>query len=118
MNAEDILDMVILSVMALPQVGHMAWSTCEVGGADVELCALPTLEREKSLAASMEEWIPSREIVIGEGVRPSVVVVVCSGARVRVSLVPGISTSDEVELGLLEVKPLVNGMDGDRPGVA
>jgi hypothetical protein len=60
---EERRDMVMLSVMALPQVGHIAWSVAwEVGGADVELC----MRDEKNLEEEEEEeLIPSREIVIG-----------------------------------------------------
>jgi hypothetical protein len=70
-KVDDNLDMVMLSMIVLPHVGHMTWSACEVGGAEAEaplLCVHVNI-----LAGSRFGDRPSREIVIREGVRPMAV---------------------------------------------
>jgi len=69
---DEILDMVIVSVMALPQVGHMTWSACEVGGAEEEVPLLLCVHAN-ILAVSRLDGRPSSDIVIGEGMRPTTV---------------------------------------------
>ena len=60
--------------MALPQVGHITWSACEVDGADADMPLWGWVQSNILDAGSMLEESPSREIVMGEGVRPTAVV--------------------------------------------